>query len=374
MSQRGSGMTVCWYYMQGRCRYGDRCRNVHPASEYDSYDYDDEYEEPRTPRGGRATEFDFNATLQNVRRQEQAKQYRNESFQRRYGDTYHSPQTNRYSDGNHYSYQPQQQNRFQALRDADRNTHRRAESGQREQQNRFQLFRNAERNDNSQKVAAVKFDFNKALQEVTKAENKNSSELSSDQAAVVSDMKQWQASGQWLFSCYGPFGNSASYPGFCDMSMEELRLDFYNAFQAGAVGDYANRVKQAATNVQQNIQHLLLMPPDVRNCLKNLRNDQATAGPPTSFSTASSGLLQVASVAPTTAPFPFTSQPKFQVQTQQSTRPVNTTSAQKGTEAYYVYSLVESLAPEEKEQFLAEHFTPGKIPVYPPPKEYCNVA
>lgn len=53
-------------------------------------------------------------------------------------------------------------------------------------------------------------------------------------------MKQWQASGQWLFTCYGPFGNSASYPGFCDVSMEELRLDFYNAFQAGAVGDYVS--------------------------------------------------------------------------------------------------------------------------------------
>ncbi|XP_049521749.1 nucleoporin NUP42-like isoform X2 [Dermacentor silvarum] len=368
-------MSVCWYYMQGRCRYGDRCRNAHPSLEYD---YDDEYEEPRTSRGRRADNFDFNATLQNVRRQEQAKQYRSESFQRRYADTYHSPQANRqtdssyysyqpqqqnrfqalrdternssrYSDNSYYSYQPQQQNRFQAHRDTERNTHRYPDSShysqqQQQQQNRFQLVRNTEKNDSSRKGPAVEFDFNKALQEVTKTEDrKNLSELSSDEAAVVSDMKQWQVSGQWLFTCYGPFGNSASYPGFHDMSMEELRLDFYKAFQAGAIGDY-----------------------------KNLRNNQATAGPATSFSTAPAGLLQT-SAALTAALPPFTSQPKPQVSTQQSVRPTSA-SAQKVAETDYVYTPVGNLSLEEKRQFLAEHFTPGKIPLRPPPKEYCHVA
>ncbi|XP_037576326.1 nucleoporin NUP42-like isoform X4 [Dermacentor silvarum] len=322
-------MSVCWYYMQGRCRYGDRCRNAHPSLEYD---YDDEYEEPRTSRGRRADNFDFNATLQNVRRQEQAKQYRSESFQRRYADTYHSPQANRqtdssyysyqpqqqnrfqalrdternssrYSDNSYYSYQPQQQNRFQAHRDTERNTHRYPDSShysqqQQQQQNRFQLVRNTEKNDSSRKGPAVEFDFNKALQEVTKTEDrKNLSELSSDEAAVVSDMKQWQ---------------------------------------------------------------------------KNLRNNQATAGPATSFSTAPAGLLQT-SAALTAALPPFTSQPKPQVSTQQSVRPTSA-SAQKVAETDYVYTPVGNLSLEEKRQFLAEHFTPGKIPLRPPPKEYCHVA
>lgn len=362
-------MSVCWYYMQGRCRFGDRCRNVHPAAEDD---FDDEYEEAAIPRGASVGGFDFNAALRNVRRQEQAKQYRSESFQRRYSGTYHSPQTNRYPDDNYYSYQPQQQNRFQALRDTERSTHRNTHSGQQEQQNRFQLFRNLEKDDSSQRAAALKFDFNKALLEATKGERKNSSELSSDEAAVVSDMKQWQASGQWLFTSYGPFGNSASYPAFCDISMEELRLDYYNAFQAGAVADYASRVKQAAINVQQNIQHLLSMTPDVKTCLKNLRNDQATAGPPSSFITASSSLQQP-SAALTTAPAPFTSQTQLQVSAQQSMRPLNPSSTPKVTKADYVYSTVERLSPEEKEQFLAEHFTLGKIPLRAPPKEYCSV-
>uniref|UniRef100_A0A1E1XTE8 Nucleoporin NUP42 n=1 Tax=Amblyomma sculptum TaxID=1581419 RepID=A0A1E1XTE8_AMBSC len=352
-------MSVCWYYMEGRCRFGDRCRFLHPPLEYED---EEEYVEPRRSRSGKASHFDFNAALQSSRHHEQDEQYRKESYQRRYGDTYHSPPRNRHTNSSYYEYEPQQQNRFQVLHDTSRS-------------------------DISAKAAAGKFDFNKAFQQVTKTEeHENSSEVqTSDESTVVSDMKQWQAGGQWLFSSYGPFGNAVSYPGFSDISMEESRLDYYNAFRAGTVSDWVVRMKQAALNVQQNIQYLMSMPSDVKNCLKRLRDDAAGVVLSTPSSKPIAGLLPTpaASIA---APVVTTLQPQLQPQLQatpvasyttKATPPVQSkpltsmANTQRKEEAKNLYTPEEDLTTEEKEQFLAQHFTPGKIPLRPPPRQYC---
>uniref|UniRef100_A0A1E1X617 Nucleoporin NUP42 n=1 Tax=Amblyomma aureolatum TaxID=187763 RepID=A0A1E1X617_9ACAR len=335
-------MSVCWYYMEGRCRFGDRCRYLHPPLEYDD---EEEYVEPRTSHSGKASNFDFTAALQNVRHHEQEEQYRKENYQRRYGDTYHSPLRNRHTNSSYYEHEPQQQNRFHVLRGT---------SG----------------SDISVKAAAGKFDF-KALQQVAKTEEcRNSTEPSSDEAAVVSDMKQWQAGGQWLFTSYGPFGNAVSYPGFSDVSMEESRLDYYNSCRAGTVRDWAVRMKQAALNVQQNIQHLISMPSDVKDCLKKLRHDAAGVVLSTLSSKPVGGLLQ-ASAASTAATVATTLQPQLQAASLQSKPLASMANTQRKAEAKQLYTPEENLTPEEKEQFLAQHFTPGKIPLRPPPRQYC---
>lgn len=297
-------------------------------------------------RSGKASNFDFNAALQNVRYRGQEEQYRKESYQRRYGDTYHSPPRNRHSNSSYYEHEPQQQNRFHVLRDTSRS-------------------------DISVKAAAGKFDFNKAFQQVTKTEERrNSSEPSSDEAAVVSDMKQWQAGGQWLFTSYGPFGNAVSYPGFSDVSMEESRLDYYNACQAGTVRDWTVRVKQAALNVQQNIQHMMSMPSDVKNWLKKLRDGAADAVLSVSSSKPVAGLLQVPATS-AAAPDATTLQPQLQAASVQSKRLTSTTDTQRNAQSKHLYTPVEDLTGEEKEQFMAQHFAPGKIPLRPPPRQYC---
>ena len=38
------------------------------------------------------------------------------------------------------------------------------------------------------------------------------------------------------------------------------------------------------------------------------------------------------------------------------------------------YTPLDQLTPEELAEFTAEHFTLGKIPERPPPKEFCIVA
>uniref|UniRef100_A0A023G5T9 Nucleoporin NUP42 n=1 Tax=Amblyomma triste TaxID=251400 RepID=A0A023G5T9_AMBTT len=339
-------MSVCWYYMQGRCRFGDRCRFLHPPLEYD----DEEYVEPRPSRSGKASNFDFNAALKNVRHHDREEQYRKESYQRRYGDTYHSPPRNRHSNSNYYEYEPQQQNRFHVLRDTSKS-------------------------DISVKAAAGKFDFNKAFQQVTKTEE--SSELqSSDETTVILDMKQWQEGGQWLFTCYGPFGNDVLYPGFFDISMEEARLDYYNACRAGTVCDWIARLKQAALNVQRNIQHLMLMPADVKNCLKNLRDGATAVVLSTPFGKpVGGGMLQApaasTAAAPSAAPVTTTLQPRPQAASVQSKPLTSTVNTQRKAEPKQLYTPEEELTAEEKEQFLAKNFTLGKIPLQPPPRQYC---
>lgn len=334
--------TVCWYYIQGRCRFGDRCRNLHPPPD----DYDEEYVEPRHSKSGRHSNFDFNAELEQFREKQHTRSYRNEGYQRRYTDTHYPPATNRRSDSNHYSYEPQHANRFHLPRDTGRS-------------------------DSAVRAAAQKFDFNKALQDGARTSSRRgSSELSVDEVTVVSDMKSWEAGGQWLFTSYGPFGNSASYPGFYDISMEELRLQCYSAFQAGAVQGYVNQVKRASQTVLQSMHLLLSMPPDVKECLKNLRQGRTIVVPPASSVAGLVGPASVVRQAPAVGAAP---PPQQKVQTATPAQPGAGTLSPSGNLAKQAYTPMESLKAAERKQFSAEHFTLGEIPIRPPPKQLCGL-
>lgn len=46
---------------------------------------------------------------------------------------------------------------------------------------------------------------------------------------VQEDAKSWEYGGQWPFSCYFPYPNKCAFPGFYDVSPEELRLAAYKA-------------------------------------------------------------------------------------------------------------------------------------------------
>ncbi|XP_077543912.1 uncharacterized protein LOC144156023 [Haemaphysalis longicornis] len=377
--------TVCWYYMQGRCRFGDRCRNLHPPDDYD----EEEYVEPSHSRSRKHSTFDFNATLEQcIREEQQTRPYRNESYQRRYADTYDERQTRSYrNDGYQRRYDAdthgERQTRssyrnegYQGRYDADTQyspaTNRRGDSNyysyEPQHGNRFQLHRgNAGRDDTASRVAAQRFDFNKALQDGARTgSRRGSSELSVDEVTVLSDMKSWEEGGQWLFTSYGPFGNSASYPGFHDISMEELRLQFYSAFQAGAVQDHVSQVKTASQNVLQSIHLLLSMPPDVKECLKNLRQGRTTAVPSASFGAGPVGRADQAVPVVRAAPQP-------QQHLQVAAPAQHGAGAQGGKRARPVYTSLERLTAAERAQFSAEHFTLGEIPTRPPPMELCGL-
>lgn len=374
--------TVCWYYMQGKCRFGDRCRNLHPSDGYD----EEEYVEPRHSRSGKQSNFDFNATLERcIRAEQQNRSYRNEGYQRRYADTYEERQPSsyrndnyrrRYDAGAHDERQTRSSYRnegYQRRYDADTHysppTNRRGDSNYRsyepQQVNRFQLHRgDTGRDDSAARAAAQRFDFHKALQSgPSTGSRRGSVELPADEATVLSDMKTLKESGQWLFTSYGPFGNSTSYPGFHDISMEEMRMQFYSAFQAGTVQDHMTQVKRASQNVIQNIHLLLSMPPDVKECLQNMRQGRAT-GVLSAFSGAVGQVAPVARGVP--QPLPH----------QQMTAPAQHGLGAQGLggmQARPVYTSQDQLTAAERAQFLAQHFTAGEIPTRPPPMEFCNM-
>ncbi|CAN8023611.1 unnamed protein product, partial [Ixodes persulcatus] len=182
---------------------------------------------------------------------------------------------------------------------------------------------------------------------------------------VVRDMKTWRASGQWPFSSYGPYANSLSYPGFADTSMEEVRWECYQAKEAGTMSAYIQQLNQIGQNVQQNIDHLLAMTPTAKEILANLplgQNAKAPFAPAGSAICFDAGRLAVSSSGSTATA--NSSLP--QVPITPAARPQAASER-----AASIYSLVQDLTEEERQQFLAENFSPGKMPQRPPPREYC---
>lgn len=69
--------------------------------------------------------------------------------------------------------------------------------------------------------------------------NSNSSHITAEQLInlVVPEVSVALKSKQWLLSCYGPFKNKLNFPGFNDISPEELRLSAYEAQNNGTLSD-----------------------------------------------------------------------------------------------------------------------------------------
>ncbi|XP_019353631.1 nucleoporin NUP42 isoform X1 [Alligator mississippiensis] len=61
---------------------------------------------------------------------------------------------------------------------------------------------------------------------------------------IIKDMEIWESSGQWMFSCYAPMKEKPNISGFPDFSPEELHLEYYNCRANSNVQNYINSVQQ----------------------------------------------------------------------------------------------------------------------------------
>ncbi|KAG7500863.1 nucleoporin 2 [Solea senegalensis] len=82
---------------------------------------------------------------------------------------------------------------------------------------------------------------------------------------IQKDMEAWESSRQWCLSCYS--NSLAPLSGFTDVSPEELRLEFYSTRASGDVQGYINGVNQLLNQWRSRIQELKVMNPATRTAL-----------------------------------------------------------------------------------------------------------
>ncbi|XP_066524663.1 nucleoporin NUP42 [Hoplias malabaricus] len=199
-------MTVCSFFLQGRCRYGDKCWNEHPRGGGGG------------GGGGRGGGFG-NRVWVNPQSQRSGGDFiQNNSFSRGAnewrGGGGGGGGVGRERDVKNFSFS---QNRFSAL-DSPSSFDRR--------------------------VSTATDDNEKHLE------------------VIQRDMEVWQSSGQWAFSCYSVL--DACITGFVELSPEELRLEYYSRRASGDLQSYVNSMQQLVNQWRSRVQDLRNMNSSTR--------------------------------------------------------------------------------------------------------------
>lgn len=264
-------MVVCRYYLQGRCRYGDRCWNEHtdssPAPQRrDNYTWvspsvasSRNYPQTQSSRGNFSS------------------QYREPGPRYNYGNDYSqyrepSPRNN-YS--NDYSWSTStSRNQYSA---SGYNDNRGSESYERSKQNTY-----------FQAKPSNRFDVLSQSKDTGKNDKDSGLILT-----VKNDITEWEGSHIWPFSCHSHFKDlGLCLSGFVDLSPEELRCRAYEAENSGSFELYIGIVAEAMNEVKKKWDVLKNPTADVLQsingyegtpdfCAENLKKligENATAG------------------------------------------------------------------------------------------------
>ncbi|XP_016372984.1 nucleoporin NUP42 [Sinocyclocheilus rhinocerous] len=219
-------MTVCNFFLQGRCRYGEKCWNEHPRGE----------------RGG-----DYRGTQQPSR----------------------GGQTNTHV--LHVIYLTTlcfcEQNRIQIQPDSTECVLQNKYHGITRVIHRYRLLQ-MNSSDALRFVSLLHacFYFRDTIQK---------------------DMEIWQTSGQWPFSCYSVLPGKLS--GFVEVSPEELRLEYYTGRASGDLQAYMNSVQQLADQWRSRVQELRTMSSSTRISVISELNDPSSQTSTHEFGSSASG-------------------------------------------------------------------------------------
>ncbi|XP_022443769.1 nucleoporin NUP42 [Delphinapterus leucas] len=189
-------MTICQFFLQGRCRFGDRCWNEHPGA------------------GGAG---------------EGRQQQLSGSNRRGWNTT-----SQRYSS----VIQPSSFSKstpWGGSKDQEKPSFASFDSGASASRNRgFGLSQNpfASPSSDGQK------DEKKLLE------------------GIVKDMEVWESSGQWMFSVYSPVKKKPNISGFTDISPEELRLEYHNFLTSNNLQSYLHSIQQLINQWRNRVNEL----------------------------------------------------------------------------------------------------------------------
>ncbi|NXT73272.1 NUPL2 protein, partial [Zapornia atra] len=99
--------------------------------------------------------------------------------------------------------------------------------------------------------------------------------------SVVKDMETWESSGQWIFSSYSPMKEKPNVPGFLDISPEELHLEYYNCATNHNVQVYLDHVQRLAKEWRSRQLQLKALNPSTKAALLSGLKDTVTQPAPT---------------------------------------------------------------------------------------------
>ncbi|KAM5272306.1 nucleoporin NUP42 isoform 2-T2 [Ctenodactylus gundi] len=203
-------MTICQYFLQGRCRFGDRCWNEHPSA--------------RSAGGGQPQSSGSNRSGWNATSQRYSSVIQPSSFSKStpWGGS-----------------RDQGKPSFGSF-DSGASTSRSAGFG---------LPQNPFTSPNSEEQK----DEKKLLE------------------GIVKDMEVWESSGQWMFSVYSPIKKKPSISGFTDISPEELRLEHHNLVASNNLQSYLNSVQQLVNQWRNRINELRRLNASTK--LSDLKNE-----------------------------------------------------------------------------------------------------
>ncbi|XP_021481849.1 nucleoporin NUP42 isoform X1 [Meriones unguiculatus] len=190
-------MTICQFFLQGRCRFGDRCWNEHPGA--------------RGAGGGRQPPPPQQAPSGSNRRGWNAS-------------------SQRYSNVIQPSSFPKS-TPWGGSRDQDKPL--------------FGSFESA----TSRGFGSSQNPFASPTSDEPKDEKKLLE-------GIVKDVEIWESSGQWMFSVYSPVKKKPNISGFTDISPEELRLEYHNLLTSNNLQSYLNSVQQLVSQWRNRINEL----------------------------------------------------------------------------------------------------------------------
>ncbi|XP_077363132.1 nucleoporin NUP42 [Festucalex cinctus] len=230
-------MTVCNFFLQGRCRYGDKCWNEHPRGGGGGYNNRSSAppQQSRGGGGGFGNKVWVNPSQQKGGFYQQQSSHGSDHWGGRGQDVKSSE----------FSFSSQ--NRFSALSNTSN----------------FETGGRGGGGGGGREVTVT-------------GEEDDVQKLES----IQNDMKTWERSGQWGFSCYCSFKTQLS--GFKDVSPEELRLEYYSTKASGDLQSYLNGVNLLLSQWRSRVQELLLMNPATRAALlaelKNPSHQTSSSG------------------------------------------------------------------------------------------------